>query len=141
MIEPTQKLPRRRRRIAPGINVAPLLDVIMNLIFFFMLATSVRNQQSAMNVSLPSSASAQPTESKAKPMVVLNVGGKIFFNNEERTKDALAAEMKSLIKTNVDEISIHADKGVEFGRVIEVMDVCKLAGMRAVTLDAEKKKE
>lgn len=139
MSQPMPSLPRRRRMITSGINVAPLLDAILNLVFFFLMATTLRDRNVSMEVSLPSAASAKVTQKDEKPVITLDVAGKIFLNGEERAIDALKADMQALLQKEIKDVSIHADKGVDFGRVVEVMDVCKLAGIHAVTIEAEKK--
>jgi biopolymer transport protein ExbD len=52
-----------------GINLTPLLDVIFNLIFFFLLATSLREDQ-ALNIELSQSEEAQQVAAETAAVVV-----------------------------------------------------------------------
>lgn len=122
---------RRRRLLGPGINLTPLLDAILNLTFFFLVATTLRKQEGKLNVALPPAETATASVGATKPSVTLDAEGKIFFEDKEFTEDEFEARMRELVAEGNLEVDIRGDKTVEFGRVVRVMDLCKKAGMEA----------
>lgn len=122
---------RRRRILGPGINLTPLLDAILNLTFFFLVATTLRKQEGQLTVALPAAETAKAAAGSAKPSVTLDSEGRIFFEEQEFTEEEFEARMREIVAEGNLEVDIRGDKTVEFGRVVRVMDLCKKAGMEA----------
>lgn len=131
-------LNRRRARMEPGFNLTPMLDMIFYLLFFFIMATKMRDDnERQMAVRLPAAAGAVATEIKkeAAPSITLGPDGKIFFKSRSMVKEELDLELRHLLGKGQTEIAIRGDERVNYGRVVEVMGWCKLAGMKSVMLD------
>jgi biopolymer transport protein ExbD len=126
---------RRAGALEPGINLTPMLDMIFNLLFFFVLATNIRDESTRMDIRLPSAASAARETSEEKPLsITVNAEGRVFFKDRPMVKEELELELRHLIQKGRHEVAIRGDERVDYGRVIEVMDWCKLAGMKSVIL-------
>lgn len=122
---------RRRRILGPGINLTPLLDAILNLTFFFLVATTLRKQEGKLNVALPPSETASTASGSTKPTVTLDSQGKIFFEDRELSESEFETRMRQIVADGKLEVDIRGDKTVEFGRVVRVMDLCKKSGVQA----------
>ncbi len=129
---------RRRRILAPGINLTPLLDAILNLTFFFLVATTIRNQTGALEVNLPSSESAEASGENDNRSVSLDAEGKIHYGGREYQEPEFEEAMRSLANRGVKEVDIRGDQSVDFGRVVRLMDICKRAGLTAANWVAVK---
>ena len=68
------RLPRRPRAAGFSINLTPMIDVVFNLLIFFMLATRFADMERQFDVQLPTAGSAQPLTNPPDEIVV-NVFG------------------------------------------------------------------
>ncbi|MBI3735262.1 biopolymer transporter ExbD [Candidatus Sumerlaeota bacterium] len=125
------RLSRRRSVMPKGINLAPMLDTVLNLIFFFLVATSLKSRNLSLNVHLPSSQSATSAAERRIPSVTLDAAGKIFYDGREREEQEFEEDMKKLAAQGTKEIDIRGDRDVNFGNVVHLMDLCKKAGLSA----------
>lgn len=121
-----------RRRMQFGINLTPLLDVIFNLLFFFVLATTLRQEMMEMNVQLPEAAHGETRRIDKPPAVTLDARGAIVYNDQAMTLETLSLYLYKEAQNGQRSVEIFGDEGVDFGRVIEVMDACKAAGLDEV---------
>ncbi|MCL5271318.1 MAG: biopolymer transporter ExbD, partial [bacterium] len=87
----------RKSGLEPGINLTPMLDMIFNLLFFFVLATQIRTNARQMEVQLPEAGSAVAAdEKKAPPVVTLDAKGNIYFNERPVVEEELALYLHHL---------------------------------------------
>ena len=128
---------RRRRLLTPGINLTPLLDVIFNLVFFFLLATTLRKEEVHVRVGLPSS-ELQTLASGPTTSISLDRDGRIFFQNREYGEDELLQTLIDLGSDGLTEVTLRGDEEVNLGRFYRLIELCKLAGLEAVNIAAEK---
>lgn len=135
-----RRTPRRRRVLTPGINLTPLLDVIFNLIFFFLLATTLRSEVYETRIKLPKSSSAEKTEENPNT-IRIEADGSIYFAGRLVSEEQLERQLGKLAAGGVEEVAIDGDEAVNFGRVYAVVDICRRAGLSAVSLNAESKAE
>lgn len=123
------KAPRRRRLLAPGINLTPLLDVIFNLVFFFLLATTLRRDELQTEVQLPSSETASRGSGEFESVAV-DKDGNTYYRGELVTEEELQDALNRLADSGVSQITIRGDEGLELGRLYEIMDLCHRARLR-----------
>ena len=128
----------RGRRLPRGINLTPMLDLIFNLLFFFILATRVRDANLQMEVTLPASttgdeAPAQTTQ--PPPSLTIDEHGRIVYKGRAMAEAEVRLELHHLAREGEREIVVRGDRAVPYGRVVTVMDLCKEAGLQAVVLD------
>jgi biopolymer transport protein ExbD len=128
-------IPKRRRRKAE-INIVPLVDVLVVLIFFFLVSMQFRNL-TLLNLTLPKIETAgkeQPTDSL---QIGVDVEGNFFLNGvavtEERLVDAIAEVARLGTETPV---LIMADENSLLRKVTFVMDTCRKAGLEKVRLQS-----
>lgn len=117
-----------------GINVTPLVDVVLVLLVIFMI-TAPSLYQNAINVQLPQTTSGDEA-SKATLQIMINQAGDLFLDNKPTTLDALV----ETAKTNHPQAAlIMADTKVEHGKVIAVVDRLKTEGIQRFSFGVEKK--
>jgi biopolymer transport protein ExbD len=127
---------RRHARIEPGFNLTPMLDMIFYLLFFFIMATKIRDMTDQnMDVRLPSAKSGTTVQAEATPSVTLTSDGKVFYHDHALERGELDQALHTLVNQGRQEIALRGDKRVDYGRVVEVMDWCKQAGMKSVLLE------
>jgi biopolymer transport protein TolR len=118
---------RRERRMIRDINLVPLIDVLLVVLFFYMIISPMMSR--GLDVNLPKS---EANTVKQEDRVVLTVtrGQELFVEQERvdisRLKDVLDSIRKSKPLVNV---YLRADRDAPYGAVVRVMDVVKRAGI------------
>ena len=138
MATPVSGRGRGRRRYQPlaEINVTPLVDVMLVLLIVFMVAAPLMT--SGVPVDLPKT-SAAPLSQDADPLTVsVNSEGKIFLQDTEATLPELVGKLQAISDNKLDRrIFVRGDKGIAYGRVLEVMATITQGGFTKVALLAE----
>ncbi len=119
-------------------NLMPLLDVLFNLIFFFLLATTIKESQSLLDVSLPYSEQAQVQEQQQVDNMVITVNGdnEIFLRGKKTNIDKLEQEIKNLTpETSIDNVVIKGDARAHHQTIIHVLDACAAAQLYKVSVE------
>lgn len=118
------------------INIIPLVDVMLVLLIIFMLTAPVL--KTAFDVQLPESTSAQVIEqTEDVPTISLSENGTIKINGMVvRTHNELEGILSRIRKK---EVIIEADKKVDYGRVIQIMDIVKRVGIDRIGLATDHK--
>jgi biopolymer transport protein ExbD len=91
---------RARNRELDPINLTPLLDCILNLIFFFLLATTIKENPRVMEVQLPPAGAAVTTAPQPKKEIVVTISkdGGIFYDNDAVTSGQLKTRLAQAAK-------------------------------------------
>ena len=110
-----------------SLDLTPLVDVVFLLLIFFMVSTVFVDFKRQMDISLPSSKSSLPSETKEPVKIELTVDKNIFLNGEKVTLEEfeLALSEISLSKNNA--AVIRADKNLPYGNVIKIMGMLQSA--------------
>ncbi len=111
-----------------GINVTPLVDIMLVLIVIFM-ATAHFIYHRMVKIDLP-----KMTHSQVKPMdslqLTLATDGAMTLNNKPLDPKDLVSSLKGSLRANPDlRVTISADKGVVWEKLSGVLDACKEAGI------------
>lgn len=118
---------RRERHLMREINLVPLIDVLLVVLFFYMIISPMMSR--GLDVNLPKS---EANTVKQEDRIVLTVTrSQALFVEQERVdvaklKDVLDSIRKSKPLVNV---YLRADKDAPYGAVVRVMDVVKRAGI------------
>ena len=119
---------KRNLKIKASIPTVGLADIVFLLLIFFIISTTFVSQP-AINIKLPEAMTKElePTETL---MIFLDAEGHLYINEEEISweKD-LAGILKTKIYASRDKlVVIKADRSVDFGRVVKIMDIAKQSG-------------
>jgi biopolymer transport protein ExbD len=114
--------------IISGINVTPLVDVTLVLLIVFMVTAKIIVSQ-GMPMDLPKAASGEEIQNVFS--VELTLDGKTRVDSMAVDGDDSVLEMAKQARAKNKDVRavIRADKKVEHGRVIRVMDLLKQAGV------------
>jgi biopolymer transport protein ExbD len=119
----------RRRGGITGINVTPMVDIMLVLLVI-MMVSSIYIVSRALKVELPKTATSD--ESTQSPMTVtLTKDNKTYFNNEPVGSDAELSSRFAAAKAAAGEPSlvVTADAQALHGRVVHVIDLAKVQGI------------
>lgn len=121
-----------------NINVTPLVDVVLVLLIVFMVTTSyiVRAQ---IQVDLPKAATGQ-SETEAETVTLqVTEQGVYLLDNEAMSLDAIGLEVGELVEEQPSvRAVIAADRGVEYGKVVDAIDTLKSNGLQDFALNIER---
>lgn len=125
---------RGRRRELSDINVTSLVDIIFNLLLFFLLTTSF-SQSAGVEVQLPAAAHADTRLTSRDLIVALTADGHTVIAGRQVDEAELAKQLK-LHRDGPDPgaIVIQADRDVVHGRVVAVIDEAKKLGLRSIAI-------
>jgi biopolymer transport protein ExbD len=114
-----------------GINVTPLVDVMLVLLVIFMVTAKIIVSQ-GMPMDLPKSASGENMQSIFS--VDLSMDGKVRVDQKPIANDDAILPAARQARSMNKEIRavIRADKKVEHGRVIHVLDLLRQAGIAKI---------
>ncbi len=129
-----------RRRVSPVITIVSLVDILTMVLMFFVYTTTFKTQQSQVVIDLPKVESHNNETAPATPAVLaINPNGDVFLDDKPLTLDALGDAVKKVQSDNRP-LEMKADTKANFGQVMAVLDVLKVAGVANVpTLTQEKK--
>ncbi len=120
-----------------GINVTPLVDVVLVLLIIMMVSATYIVSQS-LKVELTKTASSDDTVSKTY-VVTITKDGKYFFNDRPISKESLANELRAAQKSEKDpSLVITADQGALHGQVVNVIDLAKVHGITKFAINVER---
>jgi biopolymer transport protein TolR len=122
-----------------GINVTPLVDVVLVLLIIFMV-TATYIVRASIEVELPRA--AQGGESTGTLLsVVLTRDGATYLDGVRRSDDELSAWTRQAVAKDRDtRVIISADKGALHGAVVHVIDLVRGAGATRFAIHVEKER-
>jgi biopolymer transport protein ExbD len=120
-----------------SINIIPFVDIVLVLLIIFML-TSIAIVRASMVVNLPKAATGG-ARVESTVNIVCNKDGSLMLNGAPSTALEIGGFVKRESATNPKlQAVIAADKGVEYGHVVDLIDLVKRNGVSAFALDVER---
>jgi len=124
----------RRRRCTKTMNMTPLVDVVFQLLLFFML-TSQFIEEPAIKIALPKSKTSEVLANEEPKTISVTEAGQIYFMDKlVELKDLKTAILQA---REQDFIKIKADSKVSLGLMVNVIDEVKLAGIKQFSIAAQ----
>jgi biopolymer transport protein ExbD len=121
-----------------SINIIPFVDIVLVLLVIFML-TSATIVRASLKVELPKAASGG-AKVETTVNLVYTKAGDLMINGDKVPSLVEAARIvrREATANPKTQAVISADKGVEYGKVVEIIDLVKQNGVSAFALDIER---
>jgi biopolymer transport protein ExbD len=124
---------RRMRRVhhdEVGLQIAPMIDVTLLLLFFFMLAGKITKGDKLLDIKVPVAATGKvPVDEGARDVVNIDEQGRLFSGSRPVTTKELTAHLKQRFKDYPPlKLYIRADSKTPGKKIKEVMAVASEAG-------------
>ena len=107
------------------INILPMIDIIFVILSFFIVSSLYLVKLENIPVNLPNS---QTSNQEKDPVIIvtLNIENKVFINEKMIDITLLENELRSiLINSNNKKVVLRADKRINYGNVISILDVLR----------------
>ena len=117
-------------------NVVPLCDVLLVLLIIFMVVTPLI--QKGVDVRLP--VALNTINMPENPEVVLSIrkDGKMYIGKDQITLDNLQTMIEEAFMTASDKrLYLRADGELEYGNIVDVVEILKAAGVEIVGIITE----
>jgi biopolymer transport protein ExbD len=135
-----------RRRSQPhvlGFQIAPMVDVLLVLLCFFILTWNFARKEMELDVKVPTAEhGGEPTLDVNQTVLNLKADGTLVMNTKAVSYQELSEKMSALAKINPDyAIILRGDENVPYKFVARVLDVCRGAGIWNVAFPVTKPEE
>lgn len=118
-----------------GIDLAPMLDFVLNLLIFFIITTSFI-KEAGVTVTRPDAYTVEPKES-GNILIAIRENGEIWMDRRQMDVRQLRPALERLhIERPDDTVVIIADKASQAGILASVMDEVQKAGIKDVGIAA-----
>lgn len=126
----------QKRRKRPELNLVPLIDVLVMLVFFAFVTMQFKTA-STMNLTLPKVETAGKSELKDSLTISITKEGTVDVNGRAASMETLAQLVKEIggISKEVTVI-IRSDENTPLRFVTEAMDVCRKQGLNKIRLQS-----
>jgi len=128
---------RFKRRLAreTNLNLIPLIDVVFQLIVFFMVATTFIITP-GISLVLPTSSTAEPV-AMTRLVVTVVSREEIYFNKERHDLQSFGLRLSEVTDAEREEIKtvvLEGDRGVPYSLLVDVLDALRRTGFRGINL-------
>lgn len=125
---------RWKKRAEPQVNVTPLVDVVLQLVIFFIVTTTFISVETGARVNLPSAHFSRLEE--AKTITVTLAKDNLLYLNGSMVdwKELPRLVVVELRKDPALSVVIEADREVLHGRVVKLMDLLRRAGVERMAI-------
>ena len=103
-------------------DLTPLVDVVFQLVIFFMVTSVFVTYARQMNIEPPKSDGQPASEQARRNTIEITAEQKFFLNGKELTIDELTGQLQSV--SDMPAVLIRADKRLPYGIVMQVMEIC-----------------
>ena len=128
---------RKSREEEPRISIAPLIDIVFLLLIFFMV-TSHFDIASGVRIDLPKvTKRIAEEEDDNRITLIVDKSAQIYLEGEKINLNSLQKRLQVLVKQKgLLHLILQADKDVSHGKVVQIMDLAKSAGVRSIIIAA-----
>ena len=122
------------------IMLIPMIDCMLVIIIFFLVATTLKNKQQELPLELFDASAALTVVQPPDVFVIgVNKSGNVFLGGdnfmEPVDNERLHRELRQLAQATPErKVRIDADRNVRFEEVVRIVDVCTFEGLRNVGL-------
>ena len=107
----------------PQINIVPMIDVVFAILTFLIVSSLSLSKSEGLPVNLPKASTSHVQDSPAKITVTIDEQGKLMVDKKSVNLDQIESTVRQAMGSNQNSlIVLNADKSVNHGNVVEVMD-------------------
>jgi biopolymer transport protein ExbD len=120
------------------LDLTPLIDVVFLLLIFFMVSTTFVQDPAGLEIDLPRSDNREVIESGEDVSLRLTADGSVYVDDEGVTLEDLRSKLAAAAAKDPDTmIILEADRTVDHGRVVEILDIARDLGLTRFAIATE----
>ncbi|MDR1239729.1 MAG: biopolymer transporter ExbD [Treponema sp.] len=125
----------RRKPQSSGIDLTPLIDIVFQLLLFFILSSAML--QPSLPLDLPGS--PQKNEGTEADLVIsIDAEGRIFLNDAPASLETVEPAVSALVREKpAAAVILRGDRLVQYGIFFELLDTIRNAGVKTLSLAYE----
>ena len=115
------------------LDLTPMMDMVFNLLIFFMVVSQFASEERDLRVQLPDGSEAMPLTAKPREVFInIDKDGRYFVRSKEMTEGELGQLLKQAAANNPtsQSVIIRGDKRAPWDFVATAMRLCNQAGIR-----------
>lgn len=122
----------RPKRTSLSLDMAPLIDVVFQLLIFFMLSSSFLTPM--LRLTLPK-ASTRDEQQAQRLVVSVDKTGQVFVNTQPVSLEMLQDELKRRLGSDPSRtVHLRGDEEMSYKLFVRVMDIARQAGARQINI-------
>jgi biopolymer transport protein ExbD len=120
----------------PNLILTPVIDIMLLLLVFFMVATEFANDERRYDVSLPTASDVAAVAGLPDPATVsVTAGGEVFLEGQQVAAGELEGRLAEMRKNYPGQaVLIRGDGSATYQRIMDVLAAVKRAGVTGVSL-------
>ena len=130
------KIKARRNGIQPNVDMTPMIDIVFQLILFFLVSTTFAIVPS-IKLNLPTSHTSEGSAVKGIT-IYAQEDESLFFNDEPVSLDSLGLYLSAYDTGDLDKkefpVTLQADSNVTHGTIVKLLDIARENGYTIVTV-------
>jgi len=121
----------------PAIDLTPVIDMVFNLLIFFLVATTFMQTEREIRIALPTASSAAPISALLQELVInVDAEGRIILGGRMIDANDLRFMVSEAVAVNPEQkVTIRGDRTTPYANIVTVLDICKGAGIQEPYLD------
>ena len=116
---------------APGFQIAPMVDIFLVLLAFFILSWNFARTETELDVKVPKAREGKETR-RAIGEVIINVkaDGSVVMNRRQMNALELLNALQKIASLYPDQaVILRGDEKTDYRHVVEVLDTCRRANI------------
>jgi len=131
----------RTRRDMAGVDLTPLIDIVFQLVLFFMVTTTF-NDAPGIEIELPEASTNKVIRDDQDFEILIDANGDIFVNSQKVTLELLQQKIVSSVRRNANVLAVvRADQNVDHGKVVRILDLAQEHGIRKLSIRTSERKQ
>jgi biopolymer transport protein ExbD len=132
----------KKREDSISFQITPMIDMTFLLLIFFMVTSTLSNEQLKVDISLPTARSAQmPDDVSNRDIINIDGEGVYYIGNNPALKEDVAAHLKQRFEDFPPlKLYIRADRDTPAKKIKELMRMAAEAGAVDVIIGSYQKK-
>ena len=126
--------------VHPGIQLAPLVDVLLLLLIFFLMTWNAARNENELDVKVPKASAAKEKPAPIGDVVVnVKADGNVVVNRRTLTTPELTELLKGLVQLNPEQaVVIRGDETGAYRNIVNALNICSQAGVTNVAFATAK---
>lgn len=114
-----------------SMDMTPIIDMVFNLLIFFLVATTFHQTEREMQIALPEARASGPITTALRDIVInVDAQGRMIVTGRAMAPDDLGALIRQAVAANpAQKVSVRGDRTTAYANVALALDICKGAGV------------